>query len=325
MIADCLTKLATNAVIQVLLDAMDGVFPERTVEQQDSGARRAEHQGSEQGAVKQDHHRTSVSPGPWNRGDIAGDGPAPWRTVSVSGSQSGGRPSDRLLDQGSSGGQPSDGRRDAASSSSALKPGAEFSGGGRRGSAYDSPTIRRVINSWSGEPVPDRTMSLKTAVIEYPMMCPNLDNDDPLWEDVFTTLYAKYSPDKLDKVPALCKKYGATKRDWYAMFVKAHLLSNNQLRSTLGRFLQEQTSEVTDDQQVTATIPDSDEEEYHEDNDDPQEQAPPGAPAKKRRRGKKRCRPGANDRRAAKAQKAQDDSQRQSTAAAAGAAAGGST
>ena len=145
-------------------------------------------------------------------------------------------------------------------------------------------------------------MSLKTAVIEYPMMCPNLDNDDPLWEDVFTTLYAKYSPDKLDKVPALCKKYGAAKRDWYAMFVKAHLLSNDQLRDTLGRFFKEQTSEVTDDQQVTAMIPDTDEEGELEGDrtavdKEKEEQLPPEGPAKKPRRGKKRCRPGANERR----------------------------
>ncbi|CAK0869612.1 unnamed protein product, partial [Prorocentrum cordatum] len=158
-----------------------------------------------------------------------------------------------------------------------------------------------VIESWSDKPPPDQTMSLKTAVIEYPMMCPNLENDDPLWGDIFKLLHAKYSPDNFDRLPELHNKYGECKKDWYAMFVKANLLDNDTLRAVLGGVLQEQTSEVKDDQQVTAAIPESDEEE----------------PAKKRRRGKKRCRPGANDRRAAKAQKAQDDSQRQSTAAAA--------
>eukprot|EP00959_Pyramimonas_sp_CCMP1952_P273810 5723335-Pyramimonas_sp.AAC.1 len=59
MIADCLTKLATNAVIQVLLDAMDDVFPDRSCERPDSGARRAERQGSKQGAEKPDRRRTS--------------------------------------------------------------------------------------------------------------------------------------------------------------------------------------------------------------------------------------------------------------------------
>eukprot|EP00959_Pyramimonas_sp_CCMP1952_P075659 1581595-Pyramimonas_sp.AAC.1 len=77
------------------------------------------------------------------------------------------------------------------------------------------------------------------------MMCPNLDSEDPLWGDIFKLLCAEYSPDKLDRVPELLNKYGKSKKDWYAMFVKAHLLSNDQLRSTLGRFLQEQTSEVT--------------------------------------------------------------------------------
>ena len=52
MVADALTKLATANVIQVLVDAMDGRLPTRTMA-----------------------HRTSVTPGPANRGDIAGDGP----------------------------------------------------------------------------------------------------------------------------------------------------------------------------------------------------------------------------------------------------------
>ena len=50
MVADALTKLATANVIQVLVNAMDGRLPTRTVA-----------------------HRTSVTPGLANRGDIAGD------------------------------------------------------------------------------------------------------------------------------------------------------------------------------------------------------------------------------------------------------------
>eukprot|EP00959_Pyramimonas_sp_CCMP1952_P162913 3405868-Pyramimonas_sp.AAC.1 len=60
-------------------------------------------------------------------------------------------------------------------------------------------------------------MSFETAVIEYPMMCPNLENDDPLWEDIFKLLCSKYSPDNLDRLPELFKKYGESRRDWYAM------------------------------------------------------------------------------------------------------------
>ena len=52
MVADALTKLATANVIQILLDAMDGRLPTRTIT-----------------------HRTSVSPGRANRSDEAGDGP----------------------------------------------------------------------------------------------------------------------------------------------------------------------------------------------------------------------------------------------------------
>lgn len=52
MVADALTKLATANVIQVLVDAMDGRLPTRTIA-----------------------HLTSVTPGPANRGDVAGDGP----------------------------------------------------------------------------------------------------------------------------------------------------------------------------------------------------------------------------------------------------------
>ena len=54
MVADTLTKLATAEVIPVLTDAMSGILPARVMA-----------------------HRTSVSPGPANRGDIAGDGPPP--------------------------------------------------------------------------------------------------------------------------------------------------------------------------------------------------------------------------------------------------------
>ena len=53
MVADTLTKLATADVIGVLLAAMDSQLPTRTMA-----------------------NRTSVTPGPANRGDIAGDGPA---------------------------------------------------------------------------------------------------------------------------------------------------------------------------------------------------------------------------------------------------------
>ena len=52
MVADALTKLATANVIQILIDAMDGRLPTRTIT-----------------------HRTSVSPGRANRSDEAGDGP----------------------------------------------------------------------------------------------------------------------------------------------------------------------------------------------------------------------------------------------------------
>ena len=52
MVADALTKLATANVIQVLVNAMDGHLPTRTMA-----------------------HRTSVTPGKANRGDITGDGP----------------------------------------------------------------------------------------------------------------------------------------------------------------------------------------------------------------------------------------------------------
>lgn len=52
MVTDGLTKLAAAEVLQMLLHAMAGNFPTRTAA-----------------------HRTSVSPGPANRGDIAGDGP----------------------------------------------------------------------------------------------------------------------------------------------------------------------------------------------------------------------------------------------------------
>ena len=51
MVADALTKLATANVIQVLVNAMDGCLPTRIIA-----------------------HRTSVTPGPANRIDIAGDG-----------------------------------------------------------------------------------------------------------------------------------------------------------------------------------------------------------------------------------------------------------
>ena len=54
MVADAMTKLAAPEVMQVLVDAMKGCLLT--------------------GAVA---HRTSVTPGPANRGDIAGDGPAP--------------------------------------------------------------------------------------------------------------------------------------------------------------------------------------------------------------------------------------------------------
>ena len=47
-----MTKLATTNVIQVLVNAMDGHLPSRTMA-----------------------HRTSVTPGKANRGDITGDGP----------------------------------------------------------------------------------------------------------------------------------------------------------------------------------------------------------------------------------------------------------
>ena len=52
MVADALTKLATANVIQVLVNAMGGHLPNRTMA-----------------------HRTSVTPGKANRGDITGDGP----------------------------------------------------------------------------------------------------------------------------------------------------------------------------------------------------------------------------------------------------------
>ena len=52
MVADALTKLATPDVFQLLIDAMEGRLPTVTVA-----------------------HTTSVTPGPQNRGDIAGDGP----------------------------------------------------------------------------------------------------------------------------------------------------------------------------------------------------------------------------------------------------------
>ena len=48
-----MTKLATASVIQVLVNAMDGCLPTRIIA-----------------------HRTSATPGPANRGDIAGDGPS---------------------------------------------------------------------------------------------------------------------------------------------------------------------------------------------------------------------------------------------------------
>ena len=54
MVADALTKLASAGVIQVLVDAMNGCLPTRTIA-----------------------HPTSVTPGPDNRGDIAGDDPLP--------------------------------------------------------------------------------------------------------------------------------------------------------------------------------------------------------------------------------------------------------
>jgi len=53
-VADALTKLAAAEVIQVLVNAMKGCLPTRAVAR-----------------------RTSVTPGPANRGDIAGDGPTP--------------------------------------------------------------------------------------------------------------------------------------------------------------------------------------------------------------------------------------------------------
>ena len=52
MVADALTKLASANVIQVLVNAMDGHLPIRTMA-----------------------HRTSVTLGKANRGDITGDGP----------------------------------------------------------------------------------------------------------------------------------------------------------------------------------------------------------------------------------------------------------
>ena len=57
MIADSLTKLAAAPVIQITQKAMEGVFPEDV------------------GPKLQKKHHTSVTPGPQNRGDTAGDDP----------------------------------------------------------------------------------------------------------------------------------------------------------------------------------------------------------------------------------------------------------
>ena len=53
MVADSLTKLAAREVVSVLLAAMDSQLPALTAA-----------------------YRTSATPGPANRGDIAGDGPS---------------------------------------------------------------------------------------------------------------------------------------------------------------------------------------------------------------------------------------------------------
>ena len=58
MVADALTKLATSDVIMVLLEAMMGRLPTTVAA-----------------------HRTCVTPGPHNRGDIAGDGPSSSRAL----------------------------------------------------------------------------------------------------------------------------------------------------------------------------------------------------------------------------------------------------
>ena len=54
MVADAMTKLAAADVVQVLISAMNGCLPTRAIA-----------------------HKTSVTPGPANRGDIAGDGLPP--------------------------------------------------------------------------------------------------------------------------------------------------------------------------------------------------------------------------------------------------------
>ena len=81
MIADCLTKLATSPVIQVLLDAMQGSLPtlSRQPRHKTSVTPGPQNRGDIAGdgpLIKQPRHRTSVTPGPWNRGDITGDGPS---------------------------------------------------------------------------------------------------------------------------------------------------------------------------------------------------------------------------------------------------------
>ena len=70
MLADTLTKLASAEVILVLHLAMDGVFPDFSSSVVPPAAKLIF------GSSDCPSHQTSVTLGPSNRGDIAGDGPS---------------------------------------------------------------------------------------------------------------------------------------------------------------------------------------------------------------------------------------------------------
>ena len=107
-------------------------------------------------------------------------------------------------------------------------------------------------------------------------MRPNLDKNGPRCEDAVKVSRAEYSPDKLNRALALRRKRGKSNIDWCAMFAKAQFVNNDRLRAVLGRHLQEQTSEVTGEQQVAAVILEGEEEGGREDDEQETERLPPG-------------------------------------------------
>ena len=76
MLADTLTKLATAPVIQVLLDAMDGIHNITHKTSVSPGPQNSSDEAGDGPLGRQPRHNMSVSLGPQNRSDEAGDGPS---------------------------------------------------------------------------------------------------------------------------------------------------------------------------------------------------------------------------------------------------------